>query len=132
MKLDFKMPKKLAIVLAILAGVVEGLNVTVFGLPPADQQWVTIGVSVMAILGINPLVGPALDTALHLTHATVIMIGTMDTAIIVAITTTSWASGLKETLVGVLTLIGGAVLGTPAPVVPITPAPASLFTFLRR
>ena len=118
-------PSWLAIVLSVGAGILSVLNVAVFGFTAPWQDFVTIGLAVLAALGISPLTGQSLQTVLHISHAAALSLATALTTAVVAVTTLSMDKTLKGIIIGVLTLIAGVLFGpsvAPAPT-PTPPAP---------
>lgn len=124
-------PTALSIALAIVAGVLEGLNLTTFGFAPGWQYLVTVGIDALACIGISPLTGPALQSVLHLTHATVLSLTALISTATIAVTQVSMNTTIKGIIIGVLALIGGVLLGTDP--TPTTTSPnASIFKFKRQ
>lgn len=121
----FKLPTWATIALSVLAGVLQLLNLTTFGFAPVWQEFVTIGVTALAAIGIAPLTGPALQNVLHITHAAALALASIFTTASVAVTQ---INGLGSTaqgiIVGVLALIAGVLFGAVGPTVTPAPAPA--------
>jgi len=123
-----KLPTWATWVLALLAGVIELLNVTTFGFAPVYQNLVTIAGSFLAALGISPLTHDAIQNMLHLTHTAALSLAT---AFATASAFVTQLSGVSQTtkgiIIGVLALVAGVLFGpagsTPSPAPP--PAPAA-------
>lgn len=124
-----KLPTWATVGLSAVAGVLSVLNLTVFGLDPIWQELVTVGLAALAVLGISPLTGPALQNVLHISHAVALAAAGVFATATVGVSTSSLDGTTKNIIAAVLTVLGGVLIGpsvepTVVPVPTPTPAPA--------
>lgn len=122
-KRSLHLPTPVTVALSVVAGILSLLNLTTFGFAAPWQNLVTIGLAALAAVGIAPLTGPALQNAIHLSHAAALSLASGVSALAVAITTLSIDQTVKGILTGVLTLAAGVLFGPAVPSV-LGPKPA--------
>lgn len=122
-----RIPTWATIALSVLAGVLSVLNITSFGFVAPWQNLVAVGLAALAALGIAPLTGPSLQTALHISHALALSLASLVSTAVVAVTTLSIDQTAKGIIAGVLTLLAGVLFGPAGGAAP-APAPASVPT----
>lgn len=98
--------------LALLAGLASVLNQTTFGFIQPWKSALTVGLVLVAGLGIGPLTGQAFRAALHLSQNVNTLIAAVLAAATVATTTLSLSTPLHAVLAGVLTVLAGLGFGT--------------------
>lgn len=123
-----KLPTWLTVGLSVVAGVLSVLNLTVFGFDPVYQELVTVGLAALAVLGISPLTGDALQNVLHISHAAALAAAGAFATATVAVSTSGIDPTVKNVVAAVLTLLGGVLVGPgvvqqPVPVPVPAPAP---------
>lgn len=121
--MHIRLPTWATLALSLLAGVIAYLNQEVFSVPEPWHTLLTVGLTVLAALGIAPAVHGALRTALHLPYPAAISVSAALGTGAVALATIHINSILRSLLVGALTTLAGALVGPEASVVPV-PVPA--------
>lgn len=115
-------PTWATVALSILAGVLSLLNLTTFGFGAPWQNLVAVGLAALAALGIAPLTGPGLQTALHISHALALSLASLVATAVIAVTTLSIDQTLKGVIAGILTLLAGVLFGPAGGSAPAPPA----------
>ncbi len=109
------LPSSLAVILSLVAGVLEVLNQVTFGFPAPWHTFTTYGLLVLAMVGISPLVGTAfrqaLTNAFHVSGVLFTVLSIVTMAIAAAVTTFSIDSTWKGILLGIVAVLGGLGFG---------------------
>jgi hypothetical protein len=122
MKLNI--PTAVAVVLALVGGVLQVLNQTSFHFAASWHELIVFGLLVITGIGISPLVGPSFRNALHLTLAATTTITVIVMVLAAAVQTLSLDASLKGIINGILTVLAGLGFGaaTGSAGVPQSPA----------
>ena len=123
MRSTLKLPALLVLILAVVAGILEYLNATSFGIHGPFHAVITYGIFVITALGVTAAVGSqlglALEELLHLTPAMVAALTTLAVVLGGAVQTLSISGPAKGIILGVIAFIttcfgpGGSAVAAP-------------------
>lgn len=121
-------PTAVAVVLALVGGVLQVLNQVIHGISNPWHELFTFGLLVITGIGISPLVGVGFRNALHLTLAATTTITILVMTLTAAVQTLSLDSTVKGIILGILTVAAGlgfgAATGPGAPAAVVVPPAA--------
>ena len=109
MRSSLKLPAVVVLILAVVAGILEYLNATTWGVTGPFHSVITYGIFVITALGVTAAVGGQLgidiEELLHLTPALVAVLTTLAVVLGGAVQTLSISGPVKGIILGVIAFI---------------------------